>query len=83
MFAAAPDVYLDEGGFTFGFGTGVVGFGPNSKGFKDMLLRVENVKSNGGAALPELGLRSQVQRVPHIHNSSLTIERSGSNWAVM
>lgn len=60
-----------------------MGFESNSKGFKDMLLRVENVKSNGGGVLPELALRSRVQKVPHIRNSSLTIERSRSNWTVM
>ena len=53
-FTAAPDLYLDEGGFTVSFSTGVMAFKLNSKVFKAMLLRVEDAKSDEGGVLPEL-----------------------------
>jgi len=84
VFAASPDVYTDERGFTINFNAGVMAFKPDSKVFADMLSKVESAHFDRIAAEQSylnLYYGSQVLRIPHVYNGNLAIKwRAGPYW---
>ena len=77
VFAAVPDVYTDERGFTINFNAGVMGFKPDSNVFADMLAKVESAHFDRTAAEQtylNLYYGSQVLRLPHVYNGNLAIK---------
>ena len=87
VFAATPDVYTDDRGFTINFNAGVMAFKPNSEVFADMLSKVESAHFDHIAAEQSylnLYYGSQVVRLPHVYNGNLAIKwRAGQYWTAM
>ena len=87
IFAAAPDVYTDDRGFTINFNAGVMAFKPDSKVFADMLSKVESAHFDRIAAdqsYLNLYYGSQAFRLPHVYNGNLAIKwRAEAYWNAM
>jgi len=83
-FAASPDVYTDERGFTINFNAGIMAFKPSSKVFADMLSKVESAHFDRIAAEQSylnLYYGAQVVRLPHVYNGNLAIKwRAAPYW---
>ena len=84
IFAASPDIYTDDRGFTLNFNAGVMVFKPDSNVFADMLSKVESAHFDRIAAEQSylnLYYGSQVIRLPHVYNGNLAIKwRAGPYW---
>ena len=84
VFAAVPDVYTDERGFTINFNAGIMAFKPDSEVFADMLSKVESAHFDRIAAEQSylnLYYGSQVLRLPHVYNGNLAIKaRATPYW---
>ena len=84
IFAASPDVYTDDRGFSFQFNAGVMAFKPDSNVFADMLSKIESAHfSHLEAEQSYLNLYygSQVLRLPHVYNGNLAIKsRAAPYW---
>ena len=77
VFAAVPDVFTDDRGFTINFNAGVMAFKPDSKVFTDMLSKVESAHFDRIAAEQSylnLYYGSQVLKLPHVYNGNLAIK---------
>ena len=87
VFAAVPDVYTDDRGFTINFNAGVMAFKPDSNVFADMLAKVESAHFDRIAAEQSylnLYYGAQVLRLPHVYNGNLAIKwRAGPYWKAM
>ena len=87
VFAAVPDVYTDERGFTINFNAGVMAFKPDSQVFADMLSKVETAHFDHLAAEQSylnLYYGSQTLRLPHVYNGNLAIKfRAAEYWKAM
>jgi hypothetical protein len=83
IFAAVPDVFLDERGFTINFNAGVMVFKPDSEVFADMLSKVESAHFDRVAAeqsFLNLYYGSQVLKLPHVYNGNLAIKRKAAPY---
>lgn len=86
-FAAVPDVYTDDRGFTINFNAGVMAFKPDSDVFADMLSKVESAHFDRIAAEQSylnVYYGSQVLKLPHVYNGNLAIKwRASPYWDAM
>lgn len=84
VFAAVPDVFTDDRGFSVNFNAGVMAFKPDSDVFADMLSKVESAHFDRIAAEQSylnLYYGSQVLRLPHVYNGNLAIKwRAAPYW---
>ena len=84
IFAAVPDVFTDDRGFTINFNAGVMVFKPDSAVFADMLSKVESAHFDRVAAEQSylnLYYGSQVLKLPHLYNGNLAIKlRAAPYW---
>lgn len=87
IFAAVPDVFTDDRGFSINFNAGVMAFKPDSRVFADMLSKVESAHFDRIAAEQSylnLYYGSQVLKLPHVYNGNLAIKwRAGPYWSAM
>jgi len=82
-FAASPDVYLDNRGFTISFNTGVFAIKPDSSVFDDMLTKIYRSDYGHGDAdqgFLNLYYGQQVARLPHVYNGNLAIKGKGKRY---
>ena len=82
-FAASPDVYLDNRGFTMGFNAGVLAIKPDSKVFNDMVTKISrNDYGHGDAEQGFLNLYygQQAIRLPHVYNGNLAVKTKGRKY---
>jgi len=84
VFAASPDVYLDQRGFTIGFNAGVLVIKPNSAVFDDMVTKIYGDEYGHGDAeqgFLNLYYGQQVVRIPHVYNGNLAVKgKSRRYW---
>lgn len=86
-FAAVPDIYVGDAGFTIGFNAGILLFHPSTDVFNDMVAKLETAKyslRDAEQAFLNLYFGVEALRLPYAYGGNLAIkERSDEMWAGM
>jgi hypothetical protein len=83
VFSAAPDVYLDNRGFSIGFNAGVLAIKPDSAVFDDMITKIssKDYKHNDAEqGFLNLYYGQQALRLPHVYNGNLAIKTKSRRY---
>ncbi|KAI0677291.1 nucleotide-diphospho-sugar transferase [Trametes maxima] len=77
-FAAVPDVYIDDPGFTIGFNAGVMFVRPNGGAFRDLVSHINTANySHWEAEQAYLNVfyGADTVRLPYVYNGNIAIKR--------
>ena len=83
-FAAVPDIYLDQRGFTIAFNTGVLFVRPDTAAFRDLVERINTAEyphAEGDQGYINAWHGADAVRLPYVYNGNLAIkQRNPSLW---
>lgn len=83
-FAAVPDVYLDDRGFTLGFNSGIMYLRPSTAVYEDMVAKIYTAdypRWEADQAFLNIYFGNEVIRLPYAYNGNLAMKwRAGRMW---